>query len=568
MLVCFLFTFNQYGFEYIDIDDQHVFWDNPRLEIDSISEALKLFVPQISHGVVEYMPVKDISLALDRHLFGIKSPFIRVQSFFWYGLSAVFCFLFVAHLFRQFVIRQNLKITSRQLYFLAFLLSLSFIVHPVHVNSWGWISSRKDLLSGAFGFVFLWSYLVFKSKTKLRFLLIAFLSYALALLAKPTSAFLPLVLFGYEILYLKKEEIFSFKTIRKFNWLIVLSVFTLLYAIWYHYLTTAQFQIGSNSQWEESVILPYSCLPLWIVQFAHYIRMAVLPYGIMLLQVYEFPAILSFDFVSSTVLVLILLISCIWGLYKNRLVSFGVLFFVLSLLPTIATNPFEQYWATRYFFFGVFGILLIFAALILQYEKVRPKHFMLIIAVILSLGMLGHAYSNNFASSIKLWKYHTDVKIDHWTAYKRLAKAYYNDRQFDKSLASFAKCSHFRPESLECAIAQGELMFLLLPDDLKQQAIDVMLNLTKQDGSGHVLRKLAPMYWKMGKSDKALQTYAEGFNNKQWRVEDMIEYAEFLWEAGRRELAMKKLDLVDSVRESWEPDTVELRRRWKKELSL
>lgn len=561
-VITFIFTFSQYGFNYLNYDDPWVFVQNTRLHADSISDILSLVKPEVRYGVVEYMPVKDISLALDYYLFGLDSPFVRLQNFFWYALSAVFCFLFVARLGKEFVIRNNLKITEKIILFLSFLFALAFVFHPAHVNSWAWISSRKDLLSGCFVFLSLWTYYVFRLKAKKSFLIISVTAYLLALLSKPTSAFLPLVLFALELLYVDLSEVFKTKTLKKLFWPSILSLITVLFAAFYYQVVTSGDSPGVMNVSENVVVAPYGYLPLWIVQIAAYLKMVFSPYGLLVVQLFDFPEILSFSFLISALLVLILIAAFVLGISKNRLVAFGVLFFIFSLLPTMATNPFIQYWATRYLFFGVFGILLIFYALILTYEAISIRSFVIITLLVLLMGVTGFVSSKNFRDSESFWKYHISVKPNHWIAYKELGDLLDSKGQHEKALEYFMLCNHFNPHSLHCAISMNQLQFDLLPANEKKQAVEAMLKLEQKDTTGEVLRKLAPMYLELGERELALKTYAKGMEGHQLDMQDVILYAKFLWLAGEKELAFKNLDIADSIRKSWQPDTSKIRKIW------
>lgn len=565
MLVCFLFTVNLYEFQYLNYDDTPVFLDNARLHVQSLSEIVSLIIPQAQQGVVEYMPLKDMSLALDYYLFGLQSPLVRFQSFLWYGLSIVFCFLFVRLLIRQYSLQKKLPISGDHASFVAFLLAIAFLFHPVHVNSWAWISSRKDLLCGCFTFLSLWSYYVHSIEANRKFLVLSLFAYFLALLSKPTAAFLPLVIVALDLLYLESNRVFTRENIRKLAGSFVFVLMTFLFAAFYYITVTAKGGPGVENVAENVIIPPYNLLPLWIVQLFAYLKMSFYPVGLNVIQMFEFPELLSVAFVRDVLLVLALLAAFIWGLFKNRLVAFGIFFFVVSLLPTMLTNPFHQYYATRYLYFGIFGFLLVPFALLLQYNALNKVALGVVTLFVTMLGLMSHNYSDCFASSENLWKCHIESQSDHWPAYKRLALTYLEQNKLEQAQANFALCKHFNPESMSCAIKQAETLFAILPPEQKQSAIKMMLELVAKDKTGAALRTLALMYLELGEKQKALDAYAKGMQGHAVHMSDILAYAEFLWFAGEKDLAYKNLDIVDSARKSWEPDTVEIRKRWQKE---
>jgi tetratricopeptide (TPR) repeat protein len=74
-----------------------------------------------------------------------------------------------------------------------------FAVHPLQVETVAWISQRKALLGGLFGFAAAYDYLGFRERGASAAYARSLLWFALSLAGKPTLVMLPVLLFGYEL---------------------------------------------------------------------------------------------------------------------------------------------------------------------------------------------------------------------------------------------------------------------------------------------------------------------------------------------------------------------------------
>jgi tetratricopeptide (TPR) repeat protein len=69
-----------------------------------------------------------------------------------------------------------------------------FALHPLRIESVAWIAERKDLLSGLFGLLSVWSYIFFARKSTWWWYLLLIAFYSLSLMSKPMLVTLPLIL--------------------------------------------------------------------------------------------------------------------------------------------------------------------------------------------------------------------------------------------------------------------------------------------------------------------------------------------------------------------------------------
>jgi tetratricopeptide (TPR) repeat protein len=167
-----------------------------------------------NHDFVDYDDflnvVENVQLRSGLGLRSIAGDFRYPYSMNWSPITAVsFRINFAVHqLFAPGYLMTNIALhaVAALLLFLAFaratgsnwpaaFIALVFAIHPLHVESVAWISSRKDVLSGAFFAATLFSYVRFveRPKSSVRKHTVTFFI-ALGLMSKPTLVTLPVVL--------------------------------------------------------------------------------------------------------------------------------------------------------------------------------------------------------------------------------------------------------------------------------------------------------------------------------------------------------------------------------------
>jgi Flp pilus assembly protein TadD len=86
--------------------------------------------------------------------------------------------------------------------------ALFFGLHPVQVETVGWISGAKDLLAGLFSLLSIWQYLLHTESTdrtrRLAHLLAAFTAFLLAMLSKPAAIMTPIAIAAIDLWILKR----------------------------------------------------------------------------------------------------------------------------------------------------------------------------------------------------------------------------------------------------------------------------------------------------------------------------------------------------------------------------
>lgn len=288
----------------------------------------------------EGRPIRTVSLMLDYKVFGRNPEGYHLQNIFWHLSNTVLLYFFA------------LRIKGRKF---AFIVSILFASHPIHVESVANISNRKDLLLFFFMLSSLLLYIRSYDSHGLRKILLicgASLAFVLALLSKQGAVVLPLIIIAYELYFVPEREKRLFLcNILYFSPLILLF---LLYGLQYVGPVIRQFALSHVS---------YSDVLFTSIKSTGYYCQLLL-----------WPVNLSADHVIDTsktiielraIISLLILAAILWLIVKTRwsapLVSFGLLWFIINLLPVSNLIPGTAgfFVAERYMYVPSAGFIIV-----------------------------------------------------------------------------------------------------------------------------------------------------------------------------------------------------------------
>jgi hypothetical protein len=123
--------------EFLNWDDPWLVRDNPLLAdpgADTLRRIFFDFSPETRMTLgAEYLPVRDVSILIGKQIWGDWAGGFLLVNLLLYGGAVLLLFRLIERLHGSRVV--------------AFLAALFYAVHPIHVESVAWISSRKDMLS-------------------------------------------------------------------------------------------------------------------------------------------------------------------------------------------------------------------------------------------------------------------------------------------------------------------------------------------------------------------------------------------------------------------------------------
>ncbi|MEW5800191.1 MAG: hypothetical protein AB1728_14430, partial [Bacteroidota bacterium] len=182
--VFFLLLFTCASYEYT-FRNGWTSWDDDVYVTDNV--YVRGFTPENLQAVWtkqfngSYLPLTMMSFMLDYSI-SEYDPFVfHLTGFLFHAANTLLVYLFIVRL-------------TKGNQFAAFVVTVIFGVHPMHVESVAWISARKDVLSGFFFLLSLIAYLKYVQEAKQNGLIVSFICFVLALFSKIVVLTLPVVL--------------------------------------------------------------------------------------------------------------------------------------------------------------------------------------------------------------------------------------------------------------------------------------------------------------------------------------------------------------------------------------
>ena len=379
-------------------DDFHTVVDNP--SIRSLANVPRFFTDSTTFSVLPanrtYRPIVSASLALDYALGHGYEPF-------WFHLTTFLLFLLLVVLLYQLYLLLMEKIRpSPANKYLALFAAAWFGLHPAMAETVNYVIQRGDLYC-TLGCVA--ALLVYACYPNLRRTGLYLLPLAFALLSKPPAAIFPLLLFFY-VFFFEPEK--PLRRVRNSLIAALPSAALTGLLLWVQSaMTPKSFVPSILSPWDYRLTQPF----VWL----RYVVALFLPLHLNVDT--DLTPFTSFNFhVLTGLLFLAALCIAIWINARRRIlypIAFGLLWFVITQLPT-SLYPLSEVENDHRMFFSFVGLILaVVWAGVLLYERfitlerriqLRPVLFA---AAILTLA--GYAYGAHLRNAVwhdeeSLWR--------------------------------------------------------------------------------------------------------------------------------------------------------------------
>jgi Flp pilus assembly protein TadD len=325
----------------LSVDDEQYLIKNELVQHPGWSSTgrflTEVFKPSTVSGY--YQPLSMISLMIDCGIGGKTSDTPTFNLAVFHGTSLIL------HIINVILIMCILYILFGNLWVAAGI-SLLFGIHPMTIEPVTWITERKTLLAAFFTLGSLTFYLVYVRKSGKKFYWAALVSYVLALMSKPTSTALPLIILLLDYWPLQRLRLNTF--LEKVPFLIIgfLSA-VITYISQSNTAKTVVYSIGQFILMVCHNLIFYLSKFLWPVNLSSF---------------YPFPK--PFDLsntmvlagvIGACLLTLVIIISIRW----TKALMVGSLFFLLALFPTMGGIGFNNVIAAdKYTYLPLVGLLI------------------------------------------------------------------------------------------------------------------------------------------------------------------------------------------------------------------
>ncbi len=373
----------------------------------------------------DYLPLNTFLLALWHKLWGLWAPGYRIVNLALHVLNATLVFGILAALLRR--------------RWLAAIGAILFLVHPVQVETVAWISEHKALLSAA---LLLGAMRVLvRGGPRWALLLLGFL----AMCAKAVAVVIPAIIFAFDLIVRRRTWRQSF-----FNALPL----ALLAAAMTAFNLFAQSLQKTIAEWNEGALVQ-----LWRVTSlpGRYIATLIWPVDLSPLYRITFPLWPTAAYVAITAALLVVGISAI---RRQKLVSFGIAWFFILWLPVANLVPMVIWFADRYLYLPLVGILLALLAPLRRIQDRRAIACILIVALAIAtaLSIATHRQARHWRSNLELWSYAAPLAPIMPTA-SLYANALLEADRYDEAIHWIDKAIERDPNMLLNHIIRGEILY-------------------------------------------------------------------------------------------------------------
>ena len=302
---------------------------------------------------------------------------------------------------------------------LAGVAGLVFAVHPLQTAAVAYISGRKDLLAAFFLLLALSAYLVYRRRTSGRrvYLVLSAVCFLLAVLSKEVALVFPgMLLLVDSFLEAQQQKkaggqrlslFFAlWRALQRFPVRYLLCVVVAVFgAFWVVFINEASRMQG---YWGGTL---WTNVGTSFKLFVHYLRLSVFPHPLVADYLGEvFPVssgFLEFATLAALGVTVFYLVAC-WTLFRRSpLVSFGMIWFFVTLLPVLQFVPFHELAADHFGYLPLVGFACVaavgFSSLLNRFSmQLLVWATLVLVVVVFSLRVLDR--NRDWKSSETLWE--------------------------------------------------------------------------------------------------------------------------------------------------------------------
>lgn len=415
--------------EFTNWDDNRLIVENPVIK-DLSAEGIKTIFTTFPN--MHYKPLTFLSWALEYKMFKLDSKMFHLNNLLLHVFNTLLVFWLLRLLLADFS--------------MALILALLFGLHPMHVESVAWATERKDVLYGFFYLGAMIAYLKYlRNDYSSKFYGLAIILFIASMLSKMMAISLPLVLF-----LLDRFEQRPLNRVSFFDKIPFLAIFLL-----------PLFYMGGISQTlsylSSSVEMPFSTLQTLLIssyQILFYFVKILFPFT--LSAIYPYPNGLGGELPAYFMIFPLLLVIggiLIYAGRKNRILFFGSLFVLLSILPVLQVflPSAHAIAADRYVYLPMIGVLLLLGIGLRDLIHKRIPNLKTLHPVIMLVFIIGYGYAT-FAQ-VKVWKNSETLWTDVINKFPDVAIAHNSRGNY-----------HFQNENFNLAFQDYQRALAIKPD--------------------------------------------------------------------------------------------------------
>ncbi len=365
-------------------DDYVALTENSQIKTLSWKNTLHYFSDLKHTGSDFYKPLVLLSYAVEYHFFGLDPRIYHFTNLLLHLANTGLVFYLVLLL--------------GQTPFVCFAVAALFGVHPMHVESVAWVTQRKDVLYAFFFILSLIYYLLYRKSSKAKDYVISVCFFILSLMSKPMAVTLAPVLFLFD--YLEKRPLDRRMFAEKIPFFVAAFMFGMLLLL----TSASPLDFTPAMKFPDNFLTMSDALVFYIKKLFIPINLSCF-YAIPVKSGNILPGLPS----SPILLLGSALLIFLFG-RRSRSLVFGVLFFLLTLLPTLRLAPALTLAADHYTYipyFGLFYVAALWMGLFVDNPgSIYRKYFVAFVfgLILIALGCLTWQRCGVWKDSETLWK--------------------------------------------------------------------------------------------------------------------------------------------------------------------
>lgn len=348
--------------DFVNYDDPDYVTSNAHVKAGLTAAGVKWAMT--SGEASNWHPLTWISHMIDVSLFGMNPRGHHATSVLLHALNAALAFAAFARLTGAI--------------WASALTAALFAWHPLRVESVAWVAERKDVLSGTFGFIALWSYAKYAENRRSPSTGgrrwgcygLSLAAFALGLMAKPMLVTLPCVLLLLDFWPLRRLALVPAGVVAENRWGIVAEKVPFLVLAALSSFVTYVVQRGGGSV--SAALSLQARLENAVVAIARYLGKFFWPHDLAVL--YPHPGQWGTPvFVACLGLFLTITMVAVWQRRKRPWLAVGWLWFVGTLVPVVGIVQVGlQSMADRYTYIPILGLQLALVWTLAAIAPARP----------------------------------------------------------------------------------------------------------------------------------------------------------------------------------------------------
>ena len=549
LLVSFAVYFNALSGDFV-YDDEHQIVKNPWLR--DFGNIPTIFSKSVwSFGEEEnnsnyYRPMMHTVYLFNYHIFGLKPWGFHLVNILFHCGASVLVFLSIRKLLTE-------DRTSASPAYLSppFIAAMLFATHPIHTEAVTWIAGLPDVAFAFFYLLSFYFYMLFRDGLKRGYLL-SILSFSVATLFKEPAVTLPILLIAYDH-FAKKSDETLFAGIKRYIPYVVVSCV---------YLLVRYYALRSFAPLESYTVLStYEFIINVFPLFTEYLTSLLWPLN--LNSWHTFHPIFSLNEAKgmiSIVVAVLFFIVAVTTYRKNRLFFFGLLLYVIPLLPVfyikaISGKPFAE----RYLYLPSAGFVFLLAIFLSWANEKLPRAFRTIPIIFLLIGgvfSVGTITRNNvWKNNFNLWSDTVKKSPDSAEAHYNLGIVYTFQGLWDRAMAQYRYSLELQPDSARAHTNLGFVYKSL--GKLEEAAKETRYAVSMRPENTDYRNNLGDIYMRQGKIDEAVREFQGALKIKPNDIEAHNNLAAAYVNQGRSTEAEKEFGSVLSSKKITETETID-----------